>query len=86
MAVTFLAGVNYSGLGKNGAGFTVLLAISMLGVGFAEEGHVPRPGVVTFRASGFTEAKVALWTRVLFGLAYASNLIGHPAHPPLRQI
>jgi uncharacterized protein len=76
MAVTFLAGVNYSGLGKNGAGFTVLLAISMLGVGFAEEGMFRGLGVVTFRASGFTEAKVALWTCVLFGLAHASNLVG----------
>lgn len=41
--VTFLAGVNYSGLGKDGAGFTVLLAISMLGSG-SLRGHVPWPG------------------------------------------
>lgn len=76
MAVTFVAGVNYSGLGRNGGGFTVLLAISMLGVGFAEEGMFRGLGVVTFRASGFGEAQVALWTCVVFGLAHASNLIG----------
>ena len=75
IAVTALAGMNYPGLGKHGAGFIVLLALSMLGVGFAEEGMFRGLGVVTFRASGFAEAKVALWTCVLFGLAHATNLV-----------
>jgi membrane protease YdiL (CAAX protease family) len=74
IAVTALAGMNYPGLGQRGAGFTVLFAVSMLGVGFAEEGMFRGLGVVTFRANGFTEAKVALWTCVLFGLAHATNL------------
>lgn len=75
IAITALAGMNYSGLGKHSAGFIVLFALSMLGVGFAEEGMFRGLGVVTFRANGFTEAKVALWTCVLFGLAHATNLI-----------
>jgi hypothetical protein len=75
IAVTALAGMNYPGLGQHGAGFTVLLAVSALGVGFAEEGMFRGLGVVTFRANGFTEAKVALWTSVLFGLAHATNLV-----------
>ena len=54
IAVTALAGMNYPGLGKHSAGFIVLLALSMLGVGFAEEGMFRGLGVVTFRASGFT--------------------------------
>ena len=66
--------MNYSGLGNNGVGFTALLGISMLGVGFAEEGMFRGLGVVAFRANGFAEAKVALWTCVVFGLAHASNL------------
>jgi len=75
IAVTALAGMNYPGLGKHNAGFIVLFALSMLGVGFAEEGMFRGLGVVTFRANGFTEAKVALWTCVLFGLAHATNLV-----------
>jgi membrane protease YdiL (CAAX protease family) len=66
--------MNYAGLGQRGAGFTVLLAVTALGVGFAEEGMFRGLGVVTFRANRFTEAKVALWTSVLFGLAHATNL------------
>ena len=75
MAGTALAGVNYTGLGHNGAGFTVLLALSMLGAGFAEEGMFRGLGVVTFRVDGFAEGKVAWWTCVLFGLAHAANVI-----------
>ena len=75
IAVTALAGMNYVGLGKHGAGFIVLFALSMLGVGFAEEGMFRGLGVVAFRVNGFTEAKVALWTCVLFGLAHATNLV-----------
>jgi membrane protease YdiL (CAAX protease family) len=75
MVVASLAGLNYAGLGHHSVGFTALFALSMLGVGFAEEGMFRGLGVVTFRASGFTEARVALWTCVLFGLAHATNLI-----------
>ncbi len=74
MVITALAGMNYAGLGHNGFGFTALLGLSMLGVGFAEEGMFRGLGVVAFRANGFAEAKVALWTCVLFGLAHATNL------------
>ena len=75
IAVTAVAGMNYGGLGKHGAGFIVLLALTMLAVGFAEEGMFRGLGVVSFRVNGFAEAKVALWTCVLFGLAHATNLI-----------
>jgi uncharacterized protein len=44
------------------------------GAGFAEEGMFRGLGVAAFRVNGFTEAKVALWTCVLFGLAHATNL------------
>jgi uncharacterized protein len=74
MVITAFAGMNYAGLGHNGFGFTALFALTMLGVGFAEEGMFRGLGVVAFRVNGFTEAKVALWTCVLFGLAHATNL------------
>jgi uncharacterized protein len=75
MVITVLAGVNYTGLGNKGAGFTALLALSMLGVGFAEEGMFRGLGVVTFRVNRFAEGQVAWWTCVIFGLAHATNLI-----------
>jgi membrane protease YdiL (CAAX protease family) len=75
MVGTVLAGVNYIALGRKGAGFTALLALSMLAAGFAEEGMFRGLGVVTFRGNGFTEGKVAWWTCVLFGLAHATNLV-----------
>jgi uncharacterized protein len=75
MVITVLAGVNYMGLGNKGAGFTALLALSMLGVGFAEEGMFRGLGVVAFRVNGFAEGQVAWWTCVIFGLAHATNLI-----------
>jgi membrane protease YdiL (CAAX protease family) len=74
MVITAFAGMNYTGLARHGGGFTVLLAATMLGVGFAEEGMFRGLGVVTFRRNGFTEPRVALWTCVLFGLAHATNL------------
>lgn len=75
MVITVVAGVNYTGLGNKGVGFTALLALSMLGVGFAEEGMFRGLGVVTFRVNGFAEGQVAWWTCVIFGLAHATNLI-----------
>ena len=75
MIITVLAGINYSGLSHKGGGFIILLLLTSLGVGFAEEGMFRGLGVVTFRGRmGSTEAKVALWTCVLFGLAHATNL------------
>jgi uncharacterized protein len=75
MVVAALAGMNYTGLGHKGAGFTVLMVLTFLGVGFAEEGMFRGLGVAAFRVNGFTEGKVALWTCVVFGLAHGTNLI-----------
>ncbi|WP_328604949.1 CPBP family intramembrane metalloprotease [Amycolatopsis sp. NBC_00345] len=74
LAIAVLA-VNYGGLADRGPGFTVLLLLSTLLVGFAEEGMFRGIGIAVFRDNGFTEAKVALWSTVVFGLAHATNLI-----------
>jgi uncharacterized protein len=76
MVLTVLAGTNYAGLADKGAGFAVLLLVSSLMVGFAEEGMFRGLGVTTFRVNGFPEARVALWSSVIFGLAHATNLFG----------
>lgn len=75
MALTVLAGTNYAGLAGKGAGFVGLLLLSAMAVGFAEEGMFRGLGVTTFRVNGFPEARVALWSSVVFGLAHATNLL-----------
>jgi len=66
---------NYAGLADRGLGFTLLLLVSALIVGCAEEGLFRGIGVVALRERGLSEARVALWTSVIFALAHASNLI-----------
>lgn len=75
MVVSVLIVTNYPGLADKGMGFTLLLLVSALFVGFGEELMFRGLGVTTFRSNGFTEGKAALWSTVVFGLAHATNLI-----------
>ncbi|HEV7652014.1 MAG TPA: CPBP family intramembrane glutamic endopeptidase [Actinophytocola sp.] len=75
MLVATVLATDYAGLADRGLGFTLLLLVSALAVGCAEEGLFRGVGLVAFRAGGFGEARVALWTSVIFALAHASNLI-----------
>jgi uncharacterized protein len=75
MIVAALLSTNYSGLANRGLGFTLLLLLSTLMVGAAEEGMFRGIGLTVFRTNGFSEGKVALWSSIIFGLAHASNLI-----------
>ncbi|CRK60550.1 hypothetical protein [Alloactinosynnema sp. L-07] len=69
-----LLAVNYGGLADRGLAFTLLLLLTALLVGFGEEIMFRGLGVTVFRANGFTEGKVALWSTVIFGLAHSTNL------------
>lgn len=73
--VAILLATNYGGLAERGLGFTLLLLLSTLLVGFGEELMFRGIGVTVFRRNGFSEGKVALWSSVIFGLAHATNLI-----------
>ncbi|OLF07774.1 hypothetical protein BLA60_25965 [Actinophytocola xinjiangensis] len=73
--VAVVAVTNYGGLAERGLGLTALLLVSTLAVGFTEELMFRGLGVTVFRANGFTEGWVALWTTVIFGLAHATNLV-----------
>ncbi|HVV14065.1 CPBP family intramembrane glutamic endopeptidase [Amycolatopsis sp.] len=75
MVVASLASTDYGALADRGLGFTLLLLLSVLFVGFAEEGMFRGIGITALRRNGCSEAKVALWSSVVFGLAHASNLI-----------
>jgi uncharacterized protein len=74
MVVVILAGTNWSGLADRGLPFALALLGSTLMVGFAEEGMFRGIAVTAFRKHGSTEARVALWSTVLFGLAHATNV------------
>lgn len=75
MALAALIAADYG----NVAGQEVGLVLSLLGlllmVGAAEELLFRGIGVVTFRRAGFSEAKVALWTSVIFGASHLTNAI-----------
>ena len=86
MAAAILLGTNYGGLAERGIGLTLLLLLSTLMVGFTEELMFRGLGVTVFRARGFSEGKVALWTCVIFGLAHASNLFGEGARALLQVL
>ncbi|NUT90572.1 MAG: hypothetical protein HOY78_00950 [Saccharothrix sp.] len=63
--VTIALMCNYGGLADRGLAFTALLLVSALLVGFGEELMFRGIGVTAFRANGFSEGKVALWTTVM---------------------
>jgi uncharacterized protein len=61
-AVAILAGINYGGLADRGLGFTLVLLVVAMLVGFGEEGLFRCVGVTSLRRAGLTEGKVALWS------------------------
>lgn len=83
LVVAIAIGTAYADLFDQTAGYIALLVLGVLLVGFSEETMYRGLGVTAFRAKGFPEARVALWTSVLFGLAHASNIIeGGAKHIP----
>lgn len=75
LVLSILAAINWGGLADKPAGFVLVLVLAAVCVGFAEEGMFRGLGVTVFRASGFPEAKVALWSSVVFGAAHLSNAL-----------
>ena len=78
-AVAIALGINYAGLVDRGLGFTLVLLLAAMLLGFGEEGMFRAIGVTSLRRHGLTEAKVALWSSAIFGLAHVSNAIGGDA-------
>ena len=73
--VAILAAINYGELADRPAAFVGLLLLGFLFVGAAEELMFRGLGVHVLRQHGLTEAKVALWSSLIFGLAHVSNAI-----------
>ncbi|MBS1879165.1 MAG: CPBP family intramembrane metalloprotease [Actinobacteria bacterium] len=68
-------GTSWGNLFDQKTGLVVLFVLLVLIVGFTEELMFRGIGVVAFRRGGFPEAKVALYTSILFGAAHLSNAI-----------
>lgn len=76
-ALVALAAVitNFHGLSEKGFAFTGVFLVGVMMVGFGEELVFRGVGVQAFRQAGFTEAKVAWWTSVSFGISHGSNAV-----------
>jgi membrane protease YdiL (CAAX protease family) len=85
-AVAILAGINYGGLADRGLGFTLVLLVVAMLIGFGEEGLFRCIGVTSLRRAGLSEGKVALWSSVIFGLAHLANIIGGDARALAQAI
>jgi hypothetical protein len=71
--------IGYGNLAERGLGFTLALLFATQLVGWGEEGMFRGLGVVTLRRRPMTEAKVALWSSVIFGAVHLTNVIGRGA-------
>jgi len=83
LVVIRLVGVDYAS-----AGFTLLLVVLLSGilVGFAEEALFRGIFLRSMRTGGRTEAHAALWTAIAFGLFHLPNLIVGAGIAQLAQV
>ncbi|MBL1073740.1 CPBP family intramembrane metalloprotease [Nocardia sp. 2] len=77
--VAIAGGINYGALTEKGWLYTVTLLIATQFVGWGEEGMFRGIGVVMLRGNGLTEARVALWSSIVFGAVHLTNGITHGA-------
>jgi membrane protease YdiL (CAAX protease family) len=75
MILAVALGTDYGTVGDKSVGYLLLLLLGAGLVGVTEETVFRGIGVTAFRANGFTEPRVALWTSVIFGLAHGSNVL-----------
>ena len=73
--LAILIAINYGELADRTVSFVGLLLLAALLVGAAEELMFRGLGVHVLRQHGMTEARVALWSSVVFGLVHLSNAI-----------
>ena len=76
LLVTAAVGASWSNLFDQKADLVLALIALVCIVGFTEELMFRGVGLVTFRRMGLTEAKVALWSSVIFGAVHLSNALG----------
>lgn len=85
-AVAIAGGIGYSALAEKGWLYVLVLLIATQFVGWGEEGMFRGIGVVTLRAHGLTEGRVALWSSLVFGAVHLTNALTHGASALLQAI
>lgn len=75
LGLAIVAGTNYAGLADKDLAFVGVLLAGALCVGFGEEIMFRGLALAAMRDRGMTEARVALWSSVLFGAAHSMNIV-----------
>lgn len=75
LGLAIAAGTNYAGLADKELAFVGVLLAGALCVGFGEEIMFRGLALAAMRDRGLTEARVALWSSVLFGAAHSMNIL-----------
>jgi len=70
-----LLAIDYADLFEKPVGYILALLVATQFVGWGEEGMFRGIGVTTLRSHGLTEARVALWSSLIFGAVHISNAI-----------
>ncbi|MDO8188151.1 CPBP family intramembrane glutamic endopeptidase [Conexibacter sp. JD483] len=81
-----LVGASWGNLLDQKAGLVVMLVALVCLVGFTEELMFRGIGVVTMRRMGLTEAKVALYSSIVFGAVHLSNALATGARAIFQAI
>jgi hypothetical protein len=79
LLVSIVIAIDYADVFDKSLGYIVALLIATQMVGWGEEGMFRGIGVTTLRLHGLTEAKVALWSSIIFGAVHLTNAIGRGA-------
>lgn len=74
LVLSILVTTDYVNILDQSGDLVLLLLASLLLVGAAEEMMFRGIGVVAFRQAGYVEARVALWTSVIFGAVHMTNV------------
>lgn len=84
-AVCIGVAIDYGDLADKDLGFVLALLVATQFVGWGEEGMFRGIGVTTLRGHGLSEARVALWSSVVFGAVHISNALGGDIGKALPQ-
>jgi hypothetical protein len=76
LLVSAVVAIDYADLADKDVSYVLALLLATQLVGWGEEGMFRGIGVTAMRDRGLTEAKVALWSSVVFGAVHLSNALG----------
>ncbi|MFG2313000.1 CPBP family intramembrane glutamic endopeptidase [Streptomyces sp. NPDC048566] len=86
MLIGAVINIDFPNLTQQSASLTGCLVLLVMLVGVGEELMFRGIGVQVFKRAGLSEAKIALWTSVVFGLAHLSNALDEGARAILQAL